>query len=419
MRPLAALLILAALAGGCGRRERANPFDPANPSTRGVPANFAAFAERGAVSLEWTPATNAALLGYLLFRSLDPDTGYVAVSNLLSPGTSSFHDVGLLDGVDHYYRLHYVFDSGTAPRYAADVAAPGSLRPWVSDYDAPALDQVTPDGRRVAARIPGAVTYVGGELDVNPATGVVWVCDPYGGTVNRYDPSTGRVAPATGVFSTPVSIAVDVADGGAWVGDSDLQEVFHLDAMGAPVPPLLASVNGPYGLAVDPNDRSLWACERFGSRVRHVADDGTSIGPGVTYVVAPSRVVVDSANGDAWVSAFTRGTIVRIAKNGARVDSVATITGPLGMAMDARRGRLWVGDPVAGRVVALRRNGSTEFVVGGLAGAYDLAVDLATGDCWVTAQDARIVVRISTAGVVTRRLGGFATPNSIALDPGP
>ena len=419
MRPLAALLILAALAGGCGRRERSNPFDPGNPSTRGVPANFAAFAERGAVSLEWAPASNAALLGYLLYRSLDPDTGYVAVSNQLAPGTSSYHDVGLLDGTDHYYRLHYVFDTGMSPRYAADVATPGSVRPWVTDYDAPALDQVTPDGRRVAASIPNAVTYFAGELSVNPATGVVWVCDPYGGNVNRYDPATGLVAPTTRVFSTPVAIAVDAADGGAWVADSDLQEVFHLDDTGAPVPPLLGSMNGPYGLAIDPNDRSLWACERFGSRVRHVAPDGTSIGPGVTFVVAPSRVVVDSANGDAWVSAYSRGTIVRVSKNGARLDSVTTITGPLGMAMDARRGRLWVGDPVAGHVVALRRNGSTEFVVGGLGGAYALAVDLRSGDCWVTAQDLRNVVRISTAGVVTRRLGGFVTPNGIALDPGP
>jgi len=418
MRRLAALLA-AALVAGCGTRDHANPFDPANPATRGLPANFAAFAGRGDVTLEWRAAPAPALQGYELFRSLAPDTGFAPVSNLLPPTTSSFHDVGLLDGTDHYYRLHFVFDAGLSPRYASDVATPGPLRPWVTDYDRITLERITADGRRVVEDIAGAVSIAGGDMDVNRATGAVWTCDPFAGTLTIFDPSSGTLAHAANVLASPVSIAVDAVDGGAWVGDDGRGEALRFHADGSLDSPSVPLTDGPFGIAVDGFDRSVWVCERYGSRVRHAAADGTPLGTGPSFVVAPSRVAVDSATGDAWVSSFTRGTLLRLSSLGGRQDSLSSIASPLNLAMDPRRGRLWVTDPVAGRVVAVRRTGAIEFSVSGLPGAYDVAVDLDTGDAWVTAQDAGLVAHVSASGVILRRLGGFQTPNAIALDPGP
>ena len=194
MRALARLLTLAVLLDiGCSTREHANPFDPANPVTGGRPADFVALAGDGRVTLEWRPIDAPGLLGYRLFRSLAPDTGFAAVSGVLPPATDQLPDVGLLDGVDHFYRLHYVFDRGLGPLYAADAATPGPLRPWVTDYAAPALELLTADGRHVAQRIGGAVRDAAGDVDVDPAAGAVWTCDPRAGDVTIYAASTGSI----------------------------------------------------------------------------------------------------------------------------------------------------------------------------------------------------------------------------------
>ena len=412
------LLTLAVLFDiGCSTREHANPFDPANPVTGGRPADFVALAGDGRVTLEWRPIDAPGLLGYRLFRSLAPDTGFAAVSGVLPPAMDQLPDVGLLDGIDHFYRLHYVFDRGLGPLYAADAATPGPLRPWVTDYASPALELLTADGRHVAQRIGGAVRDAAGDVDVDPAAGAVWTCDPRAGDVTIYAASTGSITHVVSGVSSPVAVAVDPVDHTAWVGDDGDGEVRHYLPDGTPAaPPAVAPVAGPFGLAVDPVNRSLWLCERRGDRVRHHDMDGGLLA--TAYVIAPSRVAVDSATGDAWVTSFTRGKIFHLSPLGAARDSFAPVAGPLNLAVDARRGRVWVTAPVAGEVVVLDRSGATVFVVLRLAGANDVALDLDRGEAWVTLQDARAVVRISAVGTVLRQLGGFDAPIGIALDPG-
>jgi len=408
----------AALPGmGCSERPHANPFDPANPLTGGRPAGFVALAGDGRVTLEWQSATAPGLLGYQVYRSLDPDAGFIAISGVLAPSKNSFSDVGLLNAIDHDYRLYFVFDHGLGTLYASDVATPGPVTPWVTDDGAPALKQLTPDGRHVAATIAGAVTTSAGDVDVDVATGAVWTCDPYGGGVTIYQPATGSLTSLVSGLSKPVAVAVDPVNHTAWVGDDVANAVFHLRPDGSFIPAeTVPFIENPIGIAVDPGDESVWICERNGSRVRHV--DGTGLPLATAFVVNPSRVAVDSLTGEAWVTSFSRGRILRLSPGGQRSDSVSSISGPLGIVVDARRGRIWVTDPVAGQVVALHRDGSTEFVVSRLAGASDVALDPATGEVWVTAQEAGTVVRIAADGRILRQLGGFVAPGGIALDPG-
>ena len=423
MRALRALLILALVAGpaafgtSCSERPRANPFDPANAATRGRPTGFVALAGNGRATLRWTIASAPGLIGYQAYRSLDPDTGFIAISSVLPSSVAECSDVGLLNGTDHYYRLHYVFERGLDPLFASDVATPGPLTPWVTDESAPALERLTADGRHIAERIDGAVIFSAGAVDVDPATGAVWTCDPYFGGLTIYQPRNATLTPALGGLSSPAAVAVDPVDHSAWVGDDGFDELAHFAADGSrATPPTAGPFEGPIGIAIDPADQSVWVCERAGSRVRHMSRAGLPLTS--SFVVNPSRVALDAATGDAWVTSTSRGRIVRLSPAGVRSDSVSSLAGPLDVAVDAARGRIWVTDPSADLVAALRRDGTTEFTVRGLAGAYDLALDLATGEVWVTAYDAGTVVRIAPDGGILRRLGGFVSPHGIALDPG-
>ena len=426
MRALRPVLIAASLLGavlsgtGCSQRQHANPFDPANPATGGRPSGFVALAENGRVTLRWNTASAPELLGYQVFRSLNPPAGYTAISNVLGPSVHEFFDRGLLNGTDHSYRLYFVFDRGLGTLFASDVATPGPLTPWVIEdaQSSPALARLSADGRHVAERIAGAVTLSAGDVDVDRVTGAVWTCDPFFGSVTIYQPTTGMLTPVLGGVSDPVAVAVDPRDHTAWVGDKAFDRVAHFaDDGNVANPPELNPFEGPIGIAIDPRDESVWICERTGSRVRHVRRDGLPLA--TAFVINPSRVAVDSVTGDAWVSSFSHGRILRLSPTGQRSDSVSSIAGPLGIVVDGPRGRIWVTSPETGLVTALSRAGATQFVVSGLAGASDVALDPTTGEVWVTAQTAGAVVRIAPDGTILRRLGGFDTPNGIALDPGP
>ena len=424
MRAVRALLVAAALLGaalsgaGCSERARSNPFDPANPTTGGMPAGLLALAQNGLVTLRWSPASAPGLLGYQVFRSLAPASGYAAISSVLAPTTAEFIDRGLLNGTDHYYRLYFVFDTGLGAQFASDVATPGPLTPWVieDNTSAPALDRLSADGRHIAERIRGAVTYSATDVDVDRTTGAVWTCDRYSG-VTIYQPATATLTHAVGSLSDPVAVAVDPVDHTAWVGDNGFGQVAHFAVDGSVAnPPVILPFEGPIGIAIDPNDESVWICERNGSRVRHARRDGVPLA--TAFVVNPSRVAVDSVSGEAWVTSVSTSRILRLSPTGQRSDSVSSIAGPLGIVVDGLRGRIWVTAPQAGLVVALSRAGATEFVVHGLAGASDVALDHTTGEVWVSVETAGAVVRIAPDGRILRWTGGFETPNGIALDPG-
>jgi DNA-binding beta-propeller fold protein YncE len=413
MRALAALLTLALLAAGCGRRERTNPFDPANPGTGGRPSGFAALAGDGTVTLRWNAASAPELLGYQLERAVGADTGFTVVTGVLPPTTTSFRQFALLNGVDHRFRLYFVFQKGRGSLPAEDVATPGPLVPWVTDYGAGTLVQLTADGRRIAESLTLVAGGTPTGIGVDSPAGNVWVCDPTSGSVSVYRPQRQSFAVYRSGFETPGAVAVDSATHNAWIGDEGFDLVQHVTPLGSPAGPSIQPVDAPIGLALDRETGALWICERAGHRVRRVDPGG---GGWATGVIAPSRVAVDSVTHDGWVSSFTRATVVVLSGGGARLDSVSGFDGPVGIAVDSRRGRVWVCDPNANQVIALRRNLTEEFRVSGLGGAREVAVDPATGEAWVTLALDGAVARLSPAGAVLRVVRGLVEPYAIALD---
>ncbi len=414
MRALAAILTLALLAGGCSGRDRANPLDPANPSTHGRPSHFVALAGNSTVTLTWDVVAVPGLLGYRLERRVAGDTDFTVLVALLPATTGAYFDFGLLNGARHDYRLSFVFDTGPSGGFATDFAIPGPLRPWVTVLGTSELLRITADGRRVIYDDPlfGSPSAVA----VDPAQGVVWVSDGIEGTVVRFNPGNGsRLVIPRG--ATPGAIAVDPVRHTAWVCDERGAQIVQIQLDGSPgSPPAIGPLELPLDVAIDGQDGSVWVCDNRAGKLLQFGASGASRFE--RNVPQPSRVAIDSLTRDAWVTSFGAGTLVRVAFNGTVLDTVTGLAGPIGVAVDARRGRVWVADARANALVAFHRDGTVERRIGGLSEVHEVRVDIATGNVWATVPGDGRVVQVSPAGVILSQVSGLAQPWAIALDPG-
>ena len=414
MRGRAALLIVALLAAGCSRRPRANPFDPANPTTHGRPVGFVALAGNRTVTLRWEPLASPDLLGYRLERREQGEAAFQVLAPLLSAGTSSYYDYGAPNGVRIDYRLSYVFGAGPSPDAASDYAIPGPLRPWVTDVGSGRLVRLTADGHHVAFTDGGFESPTG--VAVDPFQGTVWASDSFTGVVVRYNPSNGDRIEIIGSTARPGAIAVDPLKHTAWVCDERQSAVLQFTLSGAPgSPAAVGPVGLPLDVAVDPQDGTLAVCDNQALRLLQFAPTGALRWS--RAVPRPSRVAIDSLTRDAWATSFQSGVVVRVGFDGTVGDTVR-VQGPIGVAVDARRGRVWVADALGGSIVTLDRSGAVERRITGFPEVREIAVDLDTGNAWATVPgDGRVVV-VSPEGSLVAQLGGFVQPYAIALDPG-
>ncbi len=414
MRALLPLLACAALLlAGCSARERANPFDPLNPSTSGRPSGFQALAGDREVTLRWNPVSGVAFTGFQLFRRAPGEADFRALTGVLAPTVVGFRDVPLVNGGDYSYRLYFVFLSGLGSHPAEDVASPGAAIPWMIELDGGELIRLTPDNRHVQVRRGG----YGRATDVaaNPANGDIWVTDEGSGRVVIFQAGTGVTVSVPGL-QQPRAGAVDPFDATGWVCDVGRGRVYHLRRDGNVDALSIGPLSQPADVAVDAFNGFVWICELGADRVKYF-DDAAQLQWSCT-VAGPSRVAVDSTTREGWVTSFENGTVTRVSPSGQVLDTFAGFTAPLGVAVDARRGRIWIADPYAGRVIALDRNGQEEFRVTGLNDAGELSVDVTTGEAWVVLGNTGSVARISPAGTILRIQGGFQIPISINVDPG-
>lgn len=411
MRRLVSLLILGLLAG-CSHRARDNPFDPQNPATHGGPAGFVAVAGDGRVDLQWTPELDGSFSGYRLYRRTDVDTTYRPLGDLLPPGVTRYGDVGLLNGLDHHYRLVYVFPNEERG-VAEDVATPGPARPWVVDAGAGALYRLSPDARHVA-ETRGGFSYPSA-VATDPVSGFVWISENGAGNLIMLNPFTGVLVTLPN-FVGPSTLTVDAQSHSVWMCDESNKTVWEFSPAPSQLGNPLTPIETPIGVSVDPVDGSVWIAERGGNRILHY-DGPSHLFLGSVNVDRPSRVAVDSLTRSVWVTSFDSKQVFRVT-NGAIDKTIGGLGGPIGIAVDARRGKVWVADAIRNAVLLLDRTGTLLATVQSVGTARDISVDLVTGDAWVAAPGSGAVFRISASGTSVRRIGGFDSPVGIAVDPG-
>jgi sugar lactone lactonase YvrE len=412
MRGGLALLIGLALATGCSNRERANPFDPGNPDTRGRPSGFVALASNATVTLEWQRADTTGLRGFRLERLAPGESDFALIADL--PATSRHYiDSGLLNGARHEYRLSFLFRNGATSAAAADFATPGPLRPWITQLLPGALLRISADGRHLTGE--GLLLDGPTAVAVDPAQAIVWVSDPFLGRVVRYNSANSDIA--VGSLVQPGALATDPVRHTAWVCDERHTEVAQLKLDGSRgVPAAVGPISYPIGVAVDPGDRSVWVCDRDARLVRRFSVDG--LFRWSTAVARPSRIAIDSATGDGWATSFEGNLVTRLSAGGTPLDTISGLNGPIGVAIDPRRGRVWIAEARGNALVMLQRDGTVERRVSGFPEVREVAVDVETGNAWATVPgDGRVVV-VAPSGTVVSSIGGLGEPIAIALDPG-
>jgi DNA-binding beta-propeller fold protein YncE len=413
--PTALLILAAALAlAGCSQRERANPFDPANPQTGGRPTGFDAVAGYNLVRLTWDSHPELAIDGFQLFRFAPGDSVWRPLGGPLPPESRQFLDSGVQNGRRVRYRLDYVAGGAPLGRPAEDEATPGPLRAWVADPGWGEIVRLSPDGRDVTLRERrfGSAS----RLAVDPDDGFVWASSASDGLVWAFNPASLQADPIAGV-ALPDAMALSPFDNTVWVCDRS-GGVSHFRRDGtSPTPGRISLLDDPIAIATCALDGSLWVCERGGNRVRRF----TALGEpsGTAFVHAPSRVAVDSLTRIAWVTSYLGGWIWRIAENGQKIDSTGVAQGPIGIAIDRARNRVWVADELGARVLGLDLGTMAVAVtITNVGSPYDLAVDRATGEVWVVARSDRAVLRLAPDGTRLDVRTGFGDPVEIRLDPG-
>jgi DNA-binding beta-propeller fold protein YncE len=412
MRSVAAVLVAAGLLAGCSERERANPFDPLNPQTGGVPAGFVAVAGSGYIQLRWQVPVGIDLIGYRLARRAAGDTAYRVLSERLAPNSSLFTDFNVANGRRYDYRLSYIFDTGVAPAGAEDFATPGPLRPWVTDSDVAQALQLSADGRHIVLAEQGFVSP--GPVAVDPSDGRLWVGDTYTGNLSIFASGT-RVNISS--LESAIAIAIDPRDHSAWVCDEHLGEVAHFRSTGdRAVPPRIGPFSYPIDVAVDPNDGTVWVCDNDARQVQVFRSDGVRLR--TIDVPRPSRIAVHPVTQDAWVTSFESGVVLRLSVDGVESETFPGFRGPIAIAIDGPRQRVWVADALAGQVVALHESGTVQHVISGQLEVRDIAVDPHTGNAWTVLPRLRRVSVLSPDGAEIAATQGLRSPAAIALDPG-
>jgi streptogramin lyase len=411
------LLLLAALVGlaGCSNREHLNPLDPGNPATGGMPGGFVALAGNGSASLSWQAPVSAGVIGFRLSRRVGAEPEFHTLIDLL-PDETAYFETGLANGVDHAYRLQFRLIGDALGRAAEDVATPGAAIPWVVDNSARELIRLTPDARHVAEHYVGTLVSPTG-VAVDPATGLVWVCDPAAGRLLRYTP--GFQDPEEyGAFSEPAAVAVDPSNSRAWVCDDRLGWLQCFVPSNPVIP--VADIRGlatPLSVAIDPRDHSAWVCERTGNLVRRVGPTGGTIASG--RVREPSRVAVDSLSRRAWVTSFSTRQVTLVDVDGAVLDSITGLGGPIGIAIDPGTGRVWIADTGGDQVIVVDRSGVERLRLTGLPQPREIALDPIRGEAWITLPPIGQIARFKYDGTPLRRAMGLFTPYDIAIDARP
>ena len=199
-----------------------------------------------------------------------------------------------------------------APSAPTGIAAADG-RVWVtygfnSDPDR-RVDVVDPDGPVLA---PAGIDAPDGSYPIAAGDDVLWIADPLGSTVMRFDPVTRSSATVTlPEGSGPAALAV--AGRSLWVASGREASVFRIDIGDADATPKRFDIGGgvPSGIAVTP-DGTVWITERDADAVIALHPTGTtavdvSVGDrcdGPAAIVASDVAV--------WVSCSLSSTIVRL-----------------------------------------------------------------------------------------------------------
>lgn len=369
----AVLLVL--VASGCEQRDRANPFDPRNPDTGGVPPLLSSRAGNGQVALSWDVEPLDGVVRTYLHRRFREGVVKPLTPNGLDPSVHEYVDPSPQNDVRYEYRLELEIVGGERAFSAWDAATPGDAVPWVADSDGGGLSRLTPDARDRILRLGSGWIL---DVAVDSLDASVWCVDYLNGLLLHYDLEGSQLLRVS--VPGARAVAVDRDSASVWVGSFDRRRLERRWRDGGPawsdstagyVEDLAsASPDGvwlvnrdgdlrlyrddhaivsitelrhPISLAAEPGGSILVlerGTENAPARVRRYDPFGIPLGTSTGAFSSPSDIAEDGAGG-GWVADPGRGGLVHL---GAGLDETGFVpfAGVLGVTWDARSRYLWV-----------------------------------------------------------------------------
>jgi sugar lactone lactonase YvrE len=397
-RLLGGLLVLGLALGGCATRDHDNPLDPENPDTGGEPRWLAAAAASGRVELSWYVEDFVDLVGV---RLVDRTTGTLLWTG--TSGSGEFSHNGLPNGVDRFYRLELVLDTGRVLDLPEVEATPGPALPWVYDLGNASVSLLTPDGRRVRHRYPDADAV---SVIADPGDGSVLVLDFYAGAAVRLSPSGEELWRVDDLFRPAAGLRTDA---GWWVADPGLGAVFLYDTAGH-----LAFSDSTFAFPVDlaaGDSGSVWVADRAGPVVRLAPGTGTA----ASDTLDSPYALCAAGDGGVWVADRDARALVRLGRDGretARVSGYAQIEN---LTADPVSDGAWAADRAGKRVLLVSGTGEVVESLSGFPAPSSIAVSPDGETVWVADPVIGETVRMSRAGEDRRKSEGLTSPISVSV----
>ena len=197
-----------------------------------------------------------------------------------------------------------------------------------------------------SATAPAPFSVPAGSYPITVGDNAIWVADPLGSSLTRYDPVTNQTSSiALPPGSGPVDLAVaEVPSPIVWVAAGREADVFRIDpsAQGAGFDTFGTGGNVPTALAIGP-DGTVWITSSGDDAVIALSPGGTAklhetIGD---QCDAPAEI---AATGDGvWVSCSASHAVVRLDPATGEVVATLPVAGPPGPLAVDEQGNVWVG----------------------------------------------------------------------------
>lgn len=301
--------------------------------------------------------------------------------------------------------------SGRPGIHAPYAIAAGASGIWFTEYSAPMLGLMAPDGafKQVDLDLEGFPERLSVARD-----GAVWFTDPQGGRIGRIFPDSHKAdyyyvpTPKSG----PASI-VAARDGSIWFTEHAADQIGMFVPPGADRPPPgnhgfkefpLPHGGGPAGI-VAAADGSLWFAENSGNRIGRLMFGRNTTSAVMTEYTLPvphshPNGVAVGGDGDVYFTELAASRIGRITPQGQISEMVLPVSGPALDIVAGGDGSIWMTVPRAHAICHLHPGSSvTAFYLPQTAIPAFIA-DSADGNLYFTEPTGKIA-RFTPLGVMT------------------
>ncbi len=406
------LFVSGTLLISCADRNRENPLDPQNPQTGGRPTGINVLSRLDSVFLKWNTINLADITGYRVFRKISTEEDFMQVA-VVSPDENSYIDTNLTFEVTYQYQISVFGKDFESQRSDIVEITPGPTFYWVADNSKGELVKLTHDAQHEMHRTANFFNII--DIDVNRATGDVWVVD----FLNRFSSDIVKISSA-GQFlllvesiKAPINLAVNSIENSVWVADSLKNEIVKLDSLGQAIF-TNKELSNPFMLAVDSKSGACWVADDDENKVIRISKDGATVFELPQSFNLLQAMTFNSEEQSLWV--VDNFALWKFNETGDLLFSISATGNSFSkIEADERTNDLWALSRKNSKLVRFVASGVKQVEVSGFLNPRDLAVNFFNHSCMVADSDNDRLVKVNPSGQFNPVFHNLAFADAIAI----